>query len=422
MTKTDIINTLIGQRGYRKYLEISMHNEQQNFSSVRCHRKRFVACDTAAVAETDYLTFLKCDTVKFDLIFIDGIHTETDALNDIQAALNNLAGGGAIILHDCLPPDAWHQRELSDYHEGENWNGTVWKAALRIFNQTNYRCTLVDTDWGCAIIDTAGSQSPVNRILPEILDYEQHYKCLLEYRISVAGFMRDQVKVFYHLACMGNWQQVYEEQLQQLRHSGFRQLSMTVLGSKEDLEKVQLTAAHQKINIDVVFNEPDFIHFEKPALLAIEAYAKHYEGYVLYLHSKGVSNPADETKTKWRRLMMRELVEKWEDCMQQLSDYDIIGVNWREMPPVSHFCGNFWYASTRYLKTLPDFNQYYQYPRFQIWDAVNHKRLGCEFWIGSAKYKPNLLSLYCRNIDFCNTEYWNKSHKQAAGKRMFAGS
>ncbi|WP_315817962.1 hypothetical protein [Paraflavitalea speifideaquila] len=291
-------------------------------------------------------------------------------------------------------PDAWHQRELHEFREGENWTGTAWKAVLRLFNQTTHRCVLVDTDWGCGIIDTAGEQSPANRVLPELLNYESHYKWLLEYKISVAAFVRDHVKVFYHLACMGNWQQVFEEQLQLLHDNGFRQMNMTVLGCNEELRTVRLIALKYKMEIHILFSDPELAHFEKPAIGAIEKYANENEGYVLYLHSKGVSNPGDHTKTKWRRLMMRELVQEWEYCVLQLPNFDIIGVNWRDMPPVSHFCGNFWYASTRYLRTLADFKQYYQYPRFKIWDAINHKRLGCEFWIGSGNRRPNLLSLF----------------------------
>jgi hypothetical protein len=126
----------------------------------------------------------------------------------------------------------------------------------------------------------------------------------------------------------------------------------------------------------------------------------------LYLHSKGVSNPVDVNKTKWRRLMMRELVVNSESCLKQLPYYDIIGVNWREMPATSHFCGNFWYASTNYLRNLADFTQYYDNPRYKIWDAVESKRLGCEFWISSGSQAPRIQSLVCRNVDFCNPLYW----------------
>lgn len=406
MTKTELINYLIFHRRCKRYLEVSIHSEQQNFINVCCLRKILVHVDSIGSPEDEYDNFFEHNTEEFDIIFIDGIHTESRVVTDIQNAFKKLRNGGMIILHDCMPPDEWHQREQDQYHEGENWNGTVWKGVLRLFNQTTHRCSLVDTDWGCGIIDTANSQSPVNRELPEVLEYGSHYKWLLEYKISVNAFVRDQIKLFYHLACMGNWQEVFKEQMQQLRTTGFRQLNLTMLGGNEELLTVQRIAAKYKMEISLLFMDPALTHFERPALLAIEKYAKENEGYVLYLHSKGVSNPADQSKVKWRRLMMRELVQKWEQCVLQLANYDIIGVNWRDMPPVSHFCGNFWYASTRYLRTLSEFNHYYLNPPFKIWDAINDRRLGCEFWIGSGSRKPNLLSVFCRNVDFCNPNYW----------------
>jgi hypothetical protein len=145
-------------------------------------------------------------------------------------------------------------------------------------------------------------------------------------------------------------------------------------------------------------------------MLAIEAHARTHDGHVLYLHSKGVSNPSDGTKARWRELMMHALVAEWEERMPELAHYDAVGVNWRDMPPVSHFSGNFWYASTRYLRTLADFQTYYDAPRYRIWDAIHDKRLGCEFWIGSGPVAPNVLSLVCRNVDFCSAGFWAAHH------------
>jgi hypothetical protein len=62
-------------------------------------------------------------------------------------------------------------------------------------------------------------------------------------------------------------------------------------------------------------------------MLAIEEHARKIEGYVLYLHSKGVSNPFDENRMKWRRLMMHELIKNWVYCISRLKYYDVIGVN-----------------------------------------------------------------------------------------------
>lgn len=399
MNHTGLINYLIYQRKAKRYLEISVHDKQQNFTHVLCSHK------VSTAPATSVESFIHTGE-EFDLIYIDGIHTEEQALKDIENAHRCLAKDGIIIIHDCMPPDAWHQREPEEFREGENWNGTVWKATLRIFNNSAAMCSLLDTDWGCGIIDKKQTQVPKCRPLPGNLDYDVHYPWLLEYKKSVAVYLREDVKVFYHLACIGNWQEVFNEQARQLYKNGFQQANITVLGTAEDIQTINLICEEQNIRSCIVFHAPDPNHFETPALLAIEEYARQTDGFVLYLHSKGVSSSADETKKKWRRLMMYELVENWEQCMLQLPHYDAVGVNWRDMPPTSHFCGNFWYASTSYLRTLADFRVYYNNPRYRIWDRINDKRLGCEFWISSGKSKPRVLSLFCRNVDFCNHYYW----------------
>jgi len=399
MNRTELINFLIQQRNAQRYLEISTHDKQNNFAHIICKHK----ATTFPYPSDDFFNHNK---VESDIIFIDGVHTEEQVLKDIEYARRTLSKDGIIVLHDCMPPDAWHQRPIEEFRKGENWNGEVWKAVLREFNTTASRCTVIDTDWGCGIIDTSQTQIPEYKSLPENLDYDLHYRWLLEYKSSVAVYLRRQVKVFYHLACMGNWQEVFEEQVLQLKGNGFQQVDLTVLGTEKDLKFVNTACGRIGLIIQVIFQSPELTYFEKPALMAVEEYAKQHEGYVLYIHSKGVSNPSDVNKIKWRRLMMQELIQNWESCIIQLPYYDAIGVNWRDMPPTSHFCGNFWYASTKYLRKLADFSRYFDNPRFKIYDRIDNKRLGCEFWISSGNMVPKVLSLYCRNADFCNQNFW----------------
>ncbi len=402
MNKTELINYFINLRNYGHYLEITVHNEKENFIHIRCADKKNITSGSV----NNFEATNDNNNDKFDLIFIDGVHTEEQVLKDINYAQQKLSKHGVIILHDCMPPDAWHQRDIEEFHAGENWNGTVWKAALRVFNESFFKCTLLDMDWGCGIIDTNQSQLPVQINLPAKLNYKIHYPLLLKYKTSISAFFRNQVKVFYHLACMGNWLQVFKEQMLKLQQNGFNKIELTVLGTKENLVIARSICDKLNIEAHMAFSAAQITYFETPALLAIEDYARQNEGYVLYLHSKGVSNPGDINKVKWRRLMMKELVDNWEFCMLQLPKYDVIGVNWRVMPPDSHFCGNFWYASTRYLRKLADFKHYYENHCHQIIDAINSKRLTCEFWISSGTETPKMLSLYCANVDFCNCEFW----------------
>lgn len=413
MNRTELLNHLIRQRNATRYLEIGVHDEQHNFAHVRCAHKVGVDVRPVTTFAGTSDEFFASNREEFDVVFIDAMHTEAQVSQDIANAYGCLARGGAIVLHDCMPPDAWHQRGPEEFREGEAWNGTVWKAVLREFNRTRHRCVVVDTDWGCGVIDTARTQEPVCRELPEELEYERHYAWLLEYRSSVAAFLRADVQPFYHLACMGHWQDVFTEQMELLGRNGFHRIALTVLGSQDDLRTAEAVCAGAGIGADIIVHDADLDRYETPAMLAIEEYARRHEGYVLYLHSKGVSNPADETKTAWRRLLMRELVENWEHCVAQLPYYDAIGVNWRDMTPISHFSGNFWYASTSFLRTLTDFKTYYENPVDPL--ATGANRLSCEFWIGSAPEPPRVLSLACRNVDFCNPAYWRERELSATG-------
>ena len=406
MTRTEIINFFVKHRGFQNYLEIGVDNEQHNFAHIECKRKVAVENKTPSSTTNGSDAFFSKNSRRFDIILIDGLHLENQVLKDIDNALDCLSEGGVIVLHDCLPPDEWHQRGHEAYEEGESWNGTVWKAVLRHFNSSHNKCYIIDTDWGCGIIDTSETQHPWNITLPEDLNYNCDFQLLERYTINSAEFIRNHIGVFYHLACMGNWKEVFREQMMALHKNDFRKLKLTVLGSNEDLEYVEELGRTLGLKFELLFNESELTNYERPGMLAIQEYAKEKEGYVLYLHSKGVSQPKDVTKFKWRRLMMKELIHNWKKCVMQLPNYDVIGVNWRDLPPVSHFCGNFWYASTSYIRRLPDFQYYYDHPRYQIWDSHHSKRLSCEFWIGSASRKPKILSLKYRNVDFCNPSFW----------------
>jgi hypothetical protein len=192
MHRTELINFFIDQRNYKRYLEIGVDNEYYNFAHIECAYKIGVDPKPVTTFCGTSDQFYETNQEEFDIIFIDGLHTEEQTLKDITNAFLHLSKGGIIILHDCMPPDAWHQRELEEFREGEVWNGTTWKAALRVFNQTEHKCTLLDTDWGCGIIDTVQMQVPLNKDLPGNLDYEQHYSLLLGYKSSVADYINSE--------------------------------------------------------------------------------------------------------------------------------------------------------------------------------------------------------------------------------------
>ncbi len=168
-SRTDIINFLLSLcPGESCYLEIGVRNPADNFNHIRSSRKygvdpgmEFAENPVDFKMKSDDF-FGKLDAneifteeVRFDVIFIDGLHLAEQADKDIRNALNYIKDNGFIVLHDCNPPTQWHARELFEYRHtpaNSNWNGTTWKAFLKWrCNPSVYSCC-IDSDWGVGII------------------------------------------------------------------------------------------------------------------------------------------------------------------------------------------------------------------------------------------------------------------------------
>lgn len=155
MRRYDIINYLIEQSGYRTYLEIGVDNPANNFDRVLAKHKTGVdPAGNCAYRMTSDDFFERHPDVKWDIIFIDGLHTSAQSAVDIKNALSHLGQGGSIVVHDCNPPTEWHTRPLEQFQADRSaWNGTTYKALVGV-KQTNLGLSIhtVDTDWGCGII------------------------------------------------------------------------------------------------------------------------------------------------------------------------------------------------------------------------------------------------------------------------------
>jgi len=71
--------------------------------------------------------FFKKNVKKFDIIFLDGLHTYEQTIKDINNSLDSIDENGVILIHDCLPKKIWNQVVPRLYG---HWNGDVWKAIV----------------------------------------------------------------------------------------------------------------------------------------------------------------------------------------------------------------------------------------------------------------------------------------------------
>lgn len=165
MYRFDIINLFIKKHGYQRYLEIGVEGGDA-FNSSLCPTKHGV--DPASVNATFRITSdeffgMLADHIRYDLIFVDGLHTEEQAQRDIENALRHLSENGTIIVHDCDPPTEWHQRSYEEALQNgcRQWNGTTWRAFVNLrASRPDLSMCVVNTDWGCGIV-RRGTQTPL---------------------------------------------------------------------------------------------------------------------------------------------------------------------------------------------------------------------------------------------------------------------
>jgi hypothetical protein len=109
---------------------------------------------------------------KYDVIFIDGLHLESQADRDIRNSLTHLNEGGVVVVHDCLPDSEASQ---SEDHPGGSWVGTVWKSMVKYTKYTHCDVKVLETDWGVGVIEYTDN---LDFQIPEKLDltYEEFNK------------------------------------------------------------------------------------------------------------------------------------------------------------------------------------------------------------------------------------------------------
>jgi len=175
MLRTEIINLLINKNNYESYLEIGI-GDGGNFTQINCKTKISVDPhpECYKLNPTFKMTsdeFFKINKQKFDIIFVDGLHTFEQTYIDIKNALSCLNENGIVLAHDTLPPSEYHQREPDQYKIGEAWNGTCWKAIAKLrIEEENLTINTVDTDWGVSLIKF-GKNNKFNTEKNSTLDY-----------------------------------------------------------------------------------------------------------------------------------------------------------------------------------------------------------------------------------------------------------
>lgn len=158
MKKEEIINKFIKKYYYKKYLEIGVFTGF-NFEQIECLYKDGVdpgaegvmaSCANYQCTSDEFFEQIKNKDIKYDFIFIDGLHHSEQVDKDIKNSLKHISNNGVIMLHDANP----YNFEMQEVPRKTGlWTGDVWKSIIKIrYNNPQINYFTIDTDFGCTIL------------------------------------------------------------------------------------------------------------------------------------------------------------------------------------------------------------------------------------------------------------------------------
>jgi hypothetical protein len=177
LNKAHIINLLAEIRGYRHYLELCTPTTGGRYAEI--NRSKFASCirlmyncpETHAPADglaidyrtsgleiTECLSRMQEDGRNVDIALIDPFHEYEQSLRDLIEGFRLISHGGALVVHDCLPPKA--ELAQPQFIAGE-WCGVTYQAFIDfVSDRDDLEFCTVDTDYGCGIIHKWASAKP----------------------------------------------------------------------------------------------------------------------------------------------------------------------------------------------------------------------------------------------------------------------
>jgi hypothetical protein len=193
------------------------------------------------------------------------------------------------------------------------------------------------------------------------------------------------MNIFFHVYLKNDFSHILLSKFKKFKASGLYEKSNKIyLSLFGDIEKHQefltdLKDLYSKIEYVLIANkefdnEADTLNF---MLKKAEGYEKNTP--MLYVHTKGVSHTHPIMKKNigaWVRYLDLYTINKWEECIQGLRDNDAAGGLYESSDP-KHFSGNFFWANSEYIQSLPRITSYNidNYNRGEFWILSNTSKV-----------------------------------------------
>lgn len=202
------------------------------------------------------------------------------------------------------------------------------------------------------------------------------------------------IAIFYHcrLSCPNpvieesHAQGIMQEQMLALHNSGLASAATSVFVGVNGGFENYVAATCLAPDKATVMQHPSGYRGELATIRLVHQFVKDNPGWLIfYHHLKGATNKSPAWAA-WRRCMTNACVWNWQQCVDDLNNgVESVGAHWllpHRYAIISngpYWGGNFWWATSNFLRTLPD-------PVGDPNDLMS--RYECELWIQRGKRLP----------------------------------
>jgi len=210
------------------------------------------------------------------------------------------------------------------------------------------KCTSTNRMLAAAMLRLGG---PCTEYRYDSVEFQQRYPVKLSNSTTP-------IYIVYHFCNRNNYQDILDEQFEQIYRVGLYEKVTAILigcscgGCEVVLEK--LRNKYPKIRAFCEAVCPETASHENGTINEMLDFTREVprNSYFLYIHSKGITRTA-EAQQYWRKFMMHKLVDQYQLCLDLLDrGFLTVGTLLARFP--THYSGNFFWATSDYLKTLPN--------------------------------------------------------------------
>ena len=187
-----------------------------------------------------------------------------------------------------------------------------------------------------------------------------------------------------HICQLGEWRRSLSILMKSIVSSGLYDVSESidfcVLSPREVPDDIQMLpkTSVRCVGTPALYERPTLLHLRNKAA------SDEDQVYYWYVHTKGLrwfGTEREQPVLDWIQLLLFWNVQQWKKAAAELDNgFDVYGCNQTNVP-INHYSGNFWWATSSYLKTLPDtIGDGYNDPEF--WIMRSNPKWSCVFRSG----------------------------------------